>query len=78
MSPVLIGPTANRSILGSMNDFALDMPFYLKRPNWGESDLRIVELKLWKTPCRTSRPGNQTIFPHLATSRVLASRWSDG
>jgi len=62
MTPIVVGRTADRSVVGIMVDFALCLPFYLD-PGWNERTLPSVEDKLAQTPCHASRPFAQVVFP---------------
>ena len=55
MTPVRIGATADRSVLGIMVDFANAVPFYLDADGWDDSALRLVEDRLAETPCRAGK-----------------------
>lgn len=75
MSPVRVGKTANRSVVGILVDFALNTPYYLEHGAWDETTLPFVEMKLQGTPCHVSRSDNRTVFPDRATPALLAARW---
>jgi hypothetical protein len=75
MSPVRVGKTVNRSVVGILVDFAFNAPYFLERGAWDETTLPFVEAKLATTPCYAGRPGNATVFPEQATPRLLAERW---
>jgi hypothetical protein len=76
MNPVAIGPTAARSVVGTMVDFAFVLPYYLADVGWGA--LEQVEAHLARTPCRVSSRGRDVIFPDRATRSLLESRWGRG
>ena len=78
MDPVLVSKTSDRAIVGIMVDFANMIPYHLDRGAWDESTLPFVEARLAKVPCFTSRAGEQTVFPDVATRTVLAERWGAG
>lgn len=75
MSPIVIAPTRDRSVLGTMTEFAHMIPLYLEPDLWGPSDLLAVETVLQQVPCR--RPGDPRahLFPEDEALRLLASRW---
>jgi hypothetical protein len=75
MSPVIVGPTADRSMLGTMVDFVKTIPFYVSGANWDESQQRDIEDKLGETPCRISAKTSNTIWPSRESARLLRSRW---
>ena len=75
MTPVAIGPTIDRSVLGIVVDFAKAIPYHLEPGHWSEGDLRLVEEKLAETPCHASRPFSQVIFPDKKTPELLNAKW---
>jgi hypothetical protein len=75
MEPVVVGPTRDRSVLGSMVDFAKAIPYYLDAGGWDESTLPFVESRLATTPCRVAGRSEDVVFPYKETPRVLAERW---
>lgn len=77
MSPVRVGKTTNRSVVGILVDFAFNAPYFLERGAWDETTLPFVEAKLAVTPCYAGRPDNETVFPDQATRALLAARWAD-
>jgi hypothetical protein len=78
MDRVLVSKTGNRAVVGIMVDFANMIPYHLDRGAWDESTLPFIEAKLAGAPCFSSRSGEQTVFPDLATRAVLAERWGAG
>ena len=75
MEEVRIGATNNRSIVGSMVEFAKTAPYYLPDAStWDEDVLPFAEAKLEHTPCRCS--GRDTIWPDREAPALLAARWS--
>lgn len=76
MSPVRVGKTLNRSIVGILVEFAFHAPYLLERGAWDDTTLPILEANLAMTPCYAGRPGNGTMFPDQATPRLLAERWN--
>jgi hypothetical protein len=75
MDPVHVGQTTDRSVLGSMVDFAKAIVAYLPHGTWGEPDLPRVEELLAQTPCRVTRRSEDTLYPDRKTREVLAARW---
>lgn len=75
MSPVAIGPTVDRSVLGIMVDFAKSIPFYLDPGQWNDATLQVVEAKLAETPCYAGRSGAQTVFPDEKATALLRAKW---
>ena len=76
MTPVTVGPTKDKSIVGQLVDFAKAIPYYLPEGDWGEADLRTTEDKLGETPCLCSAKVSRTIWPIQETRKLLAARWS--
>lgn len=76
MSDVAVAKTVDRSVTGQMVDFAKAVPFYLPGNPWSEDDLKAVEDRLAKTPCRASGPSQGVIFPRKTALGLLEDRWS--
>ncbi len=57
MEPVQVGPTRDRSVLGSLVQFVRDLPYHLPVDGWDETTLPFVELQLAQTPCRPAQRG---------------------
>ena len=76
MDPVLIGPTRDRSVLGSMVDFAKHIPFYLEVGGWDTTTLPFVEARLAETPCRVTGRFEDTIFPDRVAPQLIQERWT--
>lgn len=75
MGSVAVGPTADRSVVGTMVDFAKAVPYYLERGHWNEATLELVEERLAETPCHAARPSGQVIFPDRKAPDLLRARW---
>ena len=75
MTSTAIAAATDRSILGTMNDFARALPYYLE-PGWDEDDLTAVEESLADTPCRTSLSAGRVIFPDRKAPELLHSKWT--
>jgi hypothetical protein len=75
MTPVAIGPTVDRSVLGVMVDFAKSVPHHLEPGQWSESTLRVVEERLAETPCHAARSSDRVIFPDKKAPELLRARW---
>ena len=75
MTPIAIGSTKNKSIVGQLVDFAKAIPYYLPQGHWGEEDLRMTEDKLGETPCLCSARVSETIWPIEETRQLLAAKW---
>lgn len=76
MTPVSVGPTRNRSIVGQMVDFAKALSFYIPEYDWNETDLVAVERRLGNTPCLCSGKAGSTIWPDKETRKLLAEKWN--
>lgn len=77
MDSVVVAKTANRSVLGFMNDFAKAVPFYFGGQNWDLTKLYEVEKLLWETPCWSGRRLSEGFFPDRKTTEFLEKKWSD-
>lgn len=75
MSPVAIGTTVDRSVVGIMVDFAKCLPFYLDPGRWDDRMLPVVEDKLAETPCYAGRSSAQTVFPVVKAPELLRAKW---
>jgi hypothetical protein len=77
MGHVFVGPTANRSVVGTMVDFAKAVPWYLEDDNWTQDAtgaLRGVESKLGTTPCRLSTSPGKFIWPEELSIELLTAQ----
>ena len=75
MTPVLIAPTSERSVMGTVVDFAKNIPYYLEIGGWDETTLPFVEARLAETPCHAARRFEEVIFPQKDAPKLLAERW---
>lgn len=75
MSPVHVAKTADRAVVGILVDFAFAVPYRLPVRAWDETTLPFIEAALAETPCFSSRPMAETVFPDRDTPRALTSRW---
>lgn len=73
--PVRVGRTVDRSVMGTMMDFAKDLPHYLPEDGWDDYDLLLAESKLAETPCQCGRSFSETIWPVADAPKLLAERW---
>ena len=78
MRPVTVGPTADRSVVGIMVDFAKAIPFHLEPGDWDESTLPVVEAQLAETPCHVNRRLEDVVFPDRKAPELLLARWGAG
>lgn len=76
MTPVRIGATVDRSVLGIMVDFARGVSHYLGAGPWSDTDLAAAEDRLAGTPCYAGKPSDQVVFPDLKAPALLAARWT--
>lgn len=76
MSVVVVAKTVDRSVTGQMVDFAKSLPYYLPENGWSEAELHAAEEQLAETPCRSSGPFAQVIWPRKAAPRLLNGAWS--
>jgi len=74
MQAVMVGKTQDRSVVGTMVDFAKVIPYYLPIGGWDMEYLEIAEDKLAETPCRCGR-AQATIWPGRDSLRLLQTRW---
>lgn len=76
MTPVQIGATIDRSVLGIMVDFAKGVPYYLEAGGWNDTALGVVEDRLAETPCRAGKPSDRVVFPERKAPELLAAKWA--
>jgi hypothetical protein len=62
MTPVQIGATVDRSVLGIMVDFGKGVPFYLDA-GWDDAALEVAEARLAETPCHAGKASDRVVFP---------------
>ena len=73
--PVRVGRTRDRSVMGTMVEFAKVLPFYLPEDGWDDYDLLLAELKLAQTPCRCGPSFREAIWPVEHAVKLLEERW---
>jgi hypothetical protein len=78
MTPVTIGPTFDRSVVGIMVDFVKSVPYYLDRGQWDDTTLWVVEAKLAETPCHAGRRLEEVVFPDKRAPELLNMKWGAG
>jgi len=76
MSPVQIGATIDRSVIGIMVDFAKGVPYYLEAGGWDDTSLVMVEDRLAQTPCHAAKASDRVIFPDRRTPELLSQKWA--
>ena len=75
MRPVSVGPTANRSVVGIMVDFAFLLSHYLERGASDEHSLEVAEAELVRNPCHASKRSELVVFPYVKAVELLSARW---
>lgn len=75
MTPVIIAPTRDRSVLGILVDTAKSVPYHLEAGRWDDTTLPFVEARLAETPWHASKRSSDVVFPDKAAPRLLADRW---
>ncbi|MGQ0702280.1 MAG: DUF6933 domain-containing protein [Gemmatimonadales bacterium] len=75
MVPVLVARTRDRSVLGTLVDFAKTIPLYLPVRSWDKTTLPFLEGRLAETPCRCSGRDEDVIWPGRDALRLLWHRW---
>ena len=75
MDQVLIAPTNDRSILGTMNEFVFSSRHYAP-PEGGWNRVALSSLESWleRMPCRVTRPQSETVLPADLTRKLLTKR----
>ena len=76
MERVVVARTNDRSVVGTMVDFARAVPYHLPEDvRWGTTELYEAEAKLAVTPCRCS--SRNTVFPDREAVTQLVARWAN-
>ena len=75
MEPVRVGPTVDRSVVGSMVEFGNAVSSYLPIDAWDETTFPFVESRLATIPCRVTGRLADTIYPGRDTRARLQERW---
>lgn len=75
MMAVQIAPANDRSVIGTMVDFAKGIPYYLEA-GWRDDDLRALEDRLAETPCHAGKREDLVVFPDRKARELLAARWA--
>lgn len=75
MTPVVIAATVDRSILGTLTDFAFAMPYYFDAVTPGPKSLVGLEDWLAHTPCHSASIGDRVVFPDQKAPDVLGDKW---
>lgn len=75
MEVACVGRTNDRSVTGTMVDFARAIPYYLPVNGWDEATLRLAEQRLSETPCRCARRAVDVVFPARTAIQLLKTHW---
>lgn len=75
MHPVVTAATVDRSILGTLNDFAKAIPYYFDAITQGPKSLTGLEAWLAQTPCHSGSIGDRVVFPDRKAPDVLRTKW---
>ena len=75
MNVVRVARTKDKSVIGTLVDFARALPYYLPSDGWDARHLRAAEDKLLETPCRCGRSFRETVWPRERTARLLTDQW---
>ena len=75
MSPVVVAPTRDRSVLGVMVDAAMSIPYHLTPGQWNEETLPMVEYQLAHTPWFAKRQEERVTYAIKAVPHLLEERW---
>ncbi len=78
LTPVGVGPTNNRSVVGILTDFCRLAPYYFTIRGWGDAEIEDTERKLSGTPCFAGRRDEETVFPDKKSVELLWRHWSSG
>jgi len=75
MTPVNIGATVDRSVVGIMVDFAKGVPYFLAS-GFDDGALGRAEDQLGRTPCHAGKPADRVIFPDRKAPELLTVKWA--
>ncbi len=75
MKVVCVGRTKDRSVTGTLIDFAKTLPYYLPSDGWDARDLREAEDQFSQTPCRCGRSFQETVWPRKKAVSLLTESW---
>ena len=74
MTPVVVSPTIDRSVLGILVDFAKVVPYHLEGVQIGAGSLRALEDHLAETPCHASLSHERVVFPDIKAPELLRAK----
>ena len=69
--------TKDRSVLGFMNDFGKNLPYYFDARYSIEATLESVEARLADTPCHASGRLSKSFYPAQKAVELLWSKWGN-
>ena len=74
MRPVAVAPTVDRSVLGTMVDFAKLVPYW---SGGLRTDEGLIALEQWlaRTPCHAALPADRVVFPNVKAPELLRAKW---
>ena len=75
MASVAIGRTRDRSVTGTMVEFAKELPYFLPSDGWDDTDLLYAEGQFSERPCLCGRTARETIWPRERTVQLLVEQW---
>ena len=75
MAPVAVAKTCDRSVVGTMVEFAHMLQHYLRDWPHDEAGLWAVEAHLAHTPCRATQAVGLAVWPDLAATELLEQAW---
>jgi len=75
MSPIVIAPTEDRSVIGIMIQIAKELPAHLEIGGWDESTLPFVEAQIAQTPWHAGRRQDEVIWPDRVIHDLLRKRF---
>lgn len=75
MTPVLVGPTNDRSVNGILTNFARELPYHLSARGWDLTALPFVEARLAENPCHAGRRWEEVIAAERKAPELLARKW---
>jgi hypothetical protein len=75
MMPVRVAPANDRSVIGTLVDFAKGMSYYLDA-SCEDEDLPRLEDRLAETPCHAGKRAESVVFPDRRARELLVARWA--
>jgi hypothetical protein len=78
MEPMHVAPTNDRSVVGILTQFCLDLPYVVPEGPWTHEDLMRAESRLGETPCHASRRFEDVVWPNEKAVELIWSRWAPG